>query len=328
MLTMPTNGRSSQPDLFQPATDYKRIGTLLQLHGEYIRCCFAISIVGSLVNFLHGPNRGSVDPRSLAHYLPSRQLLGPDLARIVLENGAGTEICRAAFSVGNQLQLCCDLTQAYAKSSTVGGSALEPLTDAWRRLANACYVLEYIIDGALSEADATMFKPSRLVFGPILKQIGAGQHPCVDAQGIVSLPGWAERRTVSRKSQVDIPAVVISSGIPHPVKINDLSTTGVGLLGLGSVQDGEPVVLRIGPNLTYRCTVRWSDGHRGGAAFETPLHQLDLDAILSSLNQAKEGTLANGGNPAVQAAYNLPPLSSSLEKYIEFPPGYQYRERD
>lgn len=279
-----------------PSIDLTRLGIVLKLHSEFVRICFAITIVGSMINAMDR-RTADVAPDSLADHLPAQALLGPQMTREMLDGGLGCELARAALSVGSQLQLCCDLTTSFVRSGRQSQASLEPLIDAWRRLANACYVLEYMIDCAMTGTGAPELKPNRLVFGPLLKQVASGEHPCVDQQGVVSLPGWAERRSASRTKQSGIPATVITEFGNQYVEIINLSKTGAGLLGLSGLQVGEFVSLRVGSLRPFKCSVRWCDDQRGGVAFEQPLHQLDVDEIQSSskqdlptnIRQAEEG---------------------------------------
>ena len=260
----------------------------------------------------------ALDPKSITSYLPAQPLLSPELVRDLIQTGISDELCRASFAVGNQLQLCVDLSHAYSQSASKSAGSIEPLTDAWRRLANACFVLEYMIEYAIESAGADRFKPSGVMFGPLLRQIGVGFHPCVDDQGVICLPGWADRRQASRTKHVSIPAFIEKSGKRHPVEISDISSLGIGLAGPTSLGVGEGFVLRVGKSAGMRCTVRWSEDNRSGALFDTPLHRIDLEAILSTVGSDDEFTLDNGRRTSRQAPLNAEPnRETSLMDFIE-----------
>ena len=324
---------TSARDVFARTAEARRyatssVATLLQLHSEFTRSCFAISIVGSVVNALNLRKALTLDPASIAGYLPARPLLSSELARDLIQSGVGDDLCRASFAVGDQLQLCVDLSHAYTQATHKRPASIEPLSDAWQRLANACFVLEYMIDLAIQSAGADKLKPSRVKFGPLLRQIGAGSHPCVDDQGVICLPGWAERRQASRTRQVTIPAVIEIFGECHEVEISDISSLGVGLIGAKHLRPGETFILQVGRHARTKCDVRWSDDNRSGALFETPLHRIDLEAILSTGEQVGEFTLDKDR----RTWQEMPPYEgrnreTSVMDYIETPAVIEARMR-
>lgn len=265
----------------------KEIGVLLQLHSEFTRACFSISIVGSMVNCIQTNNNIQIEPSSVAGYLPAQPLFGPELGRDLIGNGANEELCRAALAIGNQLQLCVDLSAAYTRIGHRHFGSIDALADAWRRLANACYVFEYMIDCALESAAASALKPTRIVFGPLLKRIGSGQYPCIDDHGSVSLPGWAERRASSRFTLAAIPAHIVFNSSKSRVEIIDLSPGGIGLVGVEGLHVGDTFKLVVGDLAAIPCTTIWCDQNRIGAAFETSIHSMDFDYIRNSITTSQ-----------------------------------------
>ncbi len=108
----------------------------------------------------------------------------------------------------------------------------------------------------------------------LLLAVARGGHPCVEADGCVIVPGWAERRHHARYG-VDFDVEIETSLGIYSAKAFDAGQGGIGLDGGISVEIGDTINVRIPDGRTLNARIAWVAGSRSGATFIQPLGRDD-----------------------------------------------------
>lgn len=94
------------------------------------------------------------------------------------------------------------------------------------------------------------------------------------------MPGKERRR--ARREPVELTAQLRNSQHPyHPVRIVDLSATGVQLETWARHRAGDRALVRLPTLAGIPAEMVWSDDHRFGFRFSAPLHPGVLDMLLA-----------------------------------------------
>ena len=97
-----------------------------------------------------------------------------------------------------------------------------------------------------------------------------GERPCVDPDGNVTVPGWAENRKAKRVA-VNLPAIAYYRGLKQTVVIDNASKSGLGLAGLDGAIPGRMLSLAVEGGETLSGMIIWSRGKNTGIKLDEPL---------------------------------------------------------
>lgn len=97
-----------------------------------------------------------------------------------------------------------------------------------------------------------------------------GAHPCVEADGCVVIPGWAERRRHQRQT-VDFPVEVHAFERVWTARAFDVARGGLGLDGAGELQPGDAIALKVPDGRLFRANTAWVSGSKAGVCLLQPL---------------------------------------------------------
>ena len=102
-----------------------------------------------------------------------------------------------------------------------------------------------------------------------------GDHPCVETDGCVVIPGWAERRRHQRQG-VDFPVEIHAIGRVWMARAFDVARGGLGLDGVGDLKNGDAIAMKIPDGRLLRANIAWAGGTKAGASLLEPLAADDL----------------------------------------------------
>ena len=150
--------------------------------------------------------------------------------------------------------------------------SLGELASAWCALCKQALEMIGIVDTAIidngyTDEPATFDGSSveRLAFSA-----GHGGWPCVGGNGELEVPGWVERRDVSRKKAHE-DCTLIADGISCAAKLIDISRYGAGIASICDLTPGQTVELATRSWGVIDAEVAWCSGVRCGLRFMRPL---------------------------------------------------------
>ncbi|KAB2851498.1 MAG: PilZ domain-containing protein [Hyphomicrobiaceae bacterium] len=254
---------------------------LVLVRNELQSQAFLVSAVGSLVNRIAAGIDQDADV--LLAYLPPEahstialldKLIGCNLPAAVLGD---------LQEVVSRLESARTMTKAFCgerrQASIRGGVHVEVLAGAWQDLAEcAAALLRTLAEHTASPGDASgSTQMTRVV--SMLIDVANGRSPCVKADCSVEIPGWAERRREPRWF-VDWAAEISASGGFAPVRILNISQSGICLSTELPLRHLETVSIEAGRGRRMPGQVMWSKGSRHGIRLFMSL--ADTDPLIAA----------------------------------------------
>ncbi len=233
--------------------------------------------------------KGSLAVRrsSVTIYAPVQTPLFRTLTGSLPRHVADANLCRAVQAYCVRLSLAQRMTWSFAgtddnvlATSPAGATAARPavrvtavdgdvLADAWRRACRATTDCMAALQAALGPLAGDQASPVAFA-SELLRQAEAGGCPCMEPDGRVTIPGWAERRREPRHT-VQLAATAQIGERFIPVMIRDASPSGLGLESSQMAAPGERIVVRLPGDRQLPGDIAWSDGQRIGVRLDRPL---------------------------------------------------------
>lgn len=186
---------------------------------------------------------------------------------------------KLAFAVGLAQALAAGAGQGGGQSRGRGADLgrlmpLDVLADAWMRAAGAMLDWHGHLARVMAARGVTCSATVEAQGLDLLRRAAVGESPCVDADGVFSLPGWAERRQ-ERRRPISL-AVDLAIGVKrYPARLDNLSRGGMQLVVSMLVPSGTKAAVVLPDGRSLAGTVRWCDGARLGFALATALSDAD-----------------------------------------------------
>lgn len=152
------------------------------------------------------------------------------------------------------------------------------LSDTWQRVCRAVLVVDECLASALQDGGDTAEAALAVPLFDLLEIAACGGWPCIDDDGLLNVPGWAERRRSPRR-QVRVDATLVAGNLMLPVMIRDISDTGLGLKVRRRLEPGQTVSVFLADGREIGGTVRWSDGANAGVLLDAASQRVDLSDI-------------------------------------------------
>jgi hypothetical protein len=123
--------------------------------------------------------------------------------------------------------------------------------DAWKHIASGMLEAVGLCDHVQKKCGNQSYDLS-LPAG-LLSNVLAGKHPCLDRDGRLSVPNWAERRG-SKRYPCRVEVSVVSKRQTQPGTIRNFSAEGLGITGLSGFEVNEKVTVKraVGDDITGR----------------------------------------------------------------------------
>lgn len=253
---------------------------VVQILDEIVNASVLIAVTTAIANAAEKGER-AVRTSELAVYTPALTPVFHGLVDKLLGGNADLSVCQSVQNYCARLSLAQRMSQAFGNERRDSGDVAiidpELLSDTWRR---ACGAAIACIENLTPPSDAT---PKNRA-GPnahtlaILRMAARGASPCIEADGRITIPGWAERRREPRRSVQRAASLQIGQRM-MPVMIRDVSTSGLGLDCPAEATPGERVVVRLPGNRMLPGEVAWADGKRIGIRLDQRL--VESDQLLS-----------------------------------------------
>ena len=236
---------------------------------ELLNSALLTATTTSLVNWLANNRESKVD-LNLAFYVPPVPLLFPVVQVRLLTSGRYAAMAGTVREYFDRLVFLRALTLHYAQQNErrfeQPGVDFEVLVASWQAL---CGVAAAALEGLMTAVDEPTRTRALQRFKRLNDYLGAAesqQHPSITADGIMTVPFWAERRQRSR-STVNVHAQFMVGESIQRVAVIDATSHGFGVIGLTGVQRGSEIFLVVEPGQMIPATVAWVKGDHAGVAF-------------------------------------------------------------
>lgn len=156
------------------------------------------------------------------------------------------------------------------------------LADAWKHIASGMLEATRLCDHVQEKFGKQIYDLS-LPTG-LLTNVLSGKHPCLDCDGRLSVPNWAERRG-SKRYPCRVEVSVFSERQTQSGIVKNFSAEGLGITGLSGFELNEKVTVRrlIGDDITGR--IQRADNDWTGVAMDRGLYFDDPFYSLISKNK-------------------------------------------
>lgn len=247
------------------------------LKAEILSAAMLIATATSLANAIEKGGSGVPHPRALNVYMPAHAGSFTSAIDRLIAVDADAEVCEDLQMFAARLALAQRMSASLALDQGLDASAhhVDPeiLADAWRRVCSAArQAIEALdqIDNVTSQGSA--LNRSRAL--SLLHLAEAGAQPCLDPDGRVTIPGWAERRREPRQD-LRIEADAVIGGVTLAVIIRNASQSGLGLEMSRKAALGERLLVRVAGGRELTGEIAWADGIRAGMKLDQRLPTLD-----------------------------------------------------
>lgn len=264
---------SSDEESKEPARSRETLRLIRSIVSEAECCATFLAVSASVCNALADPRLSAmVSPRAFQTYvIPALPVFAAALPRMI-DGELLPELAAPFQAFEARVNLARRMALAYA-SEAIGTATrstvdLGTLQDAF---ANACNAAVDLL-ASLSEAsdlqsdgnpEPSKGLPQDQLLG-ILRAAAAGGHPCVEADGCVIVPGWAERRKHLRQAAVFAVTITVGDEV-QTARAFDIARGGIGLDGVSCLASGQEVDLTLPDGRILPAKIAWVGGSKAGA---------------------------------------------------------------
>ena len=237
--------------------------TLALLQRALENLCVPMLVTSSLINRLARERHDDAVTAGLANYASIQVDVLPPVFEQLIEERRFLTAAMLISELQARIGLARGMTLTFAAQGADGAGLvqLDALADAWRR---ACASAGEVIRMALHYSELPDPENRRLLKMLAWLSLAAeGQAPCIDREGELNVPGWAERR--------DSPRVVVNKSIRLCVDghdfactLVDVSETGFKIAGLSGLAAGDDVIVKLTPRQHCAARVAWARGDSAG----------------------------------------------------------------
>lgn len=263
---------SPLPDPAMPSLDQLPRRHAVQLLAEILNAAPMIATCTSIANALEKPSP-RVERQSIAVFAPVERAYFQTLLEQLLASEAPLDVCAAVQDYHTRLSLAVRMsnTSASLTGTASMGVDIEILADCWRRTAHAAMDAIAAIDRVVGSRNShCVTRPATA----LLSAAEAGGEPCLEPDGRVTIPGYAERRRDVRRP-LQLAATVQIGHRSMPVMICDASRSGLGLQCNNDARQGDPIMLRRPNERPLSGVVAWATETRIGVRLSQPLETTD-----------------------------------------------------
>ncbi len=247
------------------------------IRGELLNIAVMTAVTSGLANALERAAVPRLDHRAMLVYAPIHSNFFKTAVEQVIADGCTPEIRDPLQAYAARLALAERMSQAFVTDQVVGEARShvdqEILADAWRRACEASIVLiEALTAAPRGSLPSELVRAGHVV--NMLRMAEGGESPCLERDGRIAIPGWAERRREPRVQQ-RLVATAILNGKPIPVMLRDVSPAGIGLALPEPAASGQEIVIVLASKRELSGTIAWADGKRAGVRLDERLGEAD-----------------------------------------------------
>lgn len=245
---------------------------LIEIEEASVYVAISASVAGALAD-----NRAALTPKHLVSYLPSNPNMYRRHIDTVLNAALSPAIVLPVQAYHARLSYALRLSHAIADAGpapndTIRAAELTRLEEAWRHVCGTALGAISVVREALASVRHSRPPVNNENAEALLRSAKAGGRPCVDGEGSVRMPRWAESRGHARHV-TSYPARIVAQDRTIETVIENVSRTGLGLSGIGDIAAGTRIAVELEHGERIMGKIMWARGPRAG---------VQLDAMLDS----------------------------------------------
>jgi hypothetical protein len=254
-----------------PVPDTVRL--LLALNAEAEAAATLIAVSASIANALARNDAPRPCPRALTTFAPPEPGVFAASAAHLMSQEYAPELLPALQELFSRMALARQMSRAFAAEAGINSRAPsvdpEALADAWRKACRSAETALRTLKRELNQHGAPQ-RAATVGLLDLLDVAGRGLHPCVEPDGCVIVPGWAERRQ-HRRHRTDLEVEVMIGLAVETARVFDVSAGGMGLTGLKTPRRGDAITVKLDTGRRLRGTIAWVAGNKAGMRLQQPL---------------------------------------------------------
>jgi PilZ domain len=276
---IPARSRHSQPGIGQSEVPYKDLKPLIRICADLHAVSRLTATCTSILNAVADHTGPHVRISTVVDYMPP-------VPTWSAWSGADGNVSILNFELALQLEQFAQRLD-FVRNITIRFVTTEPeneetaaatlfiVRDAWIAISEICRALLNDGHNELSYDTPDFLANQKARLTATLDGVIAGQWPCVQRDGSIEIPDWAERRR-SQRQLVRIPVVVRSTSKVFEALARDLSVGGLCLDGVDEhLIEADRVTVTFPGARSLAASVVWTDGIRAGFRFARPLQLTD-----------------------------------------------------
>ncbi len=232
------------------------------------------AVTASIANALADPRAPKVNVQALSTYAPSDLPAAFDTAEQMAWDGEDQDLAANLFEFQARLGLAKRMAHAFvnerADKSPNPSVAPDALADAWCNTCASALRLVHVISDVRKLAPEAAETQRFIALCQLLEEAKGPAYPCVETDGYVVVPGWAERRRQARY-EINIPALIEFGPVSYEISIVDVSRGGLGIDGIQVLLAGDTVTVNLPDGRSLPARVAWVSGARAGLELADPL---------------------------------------------------------
>lgn len=234
------------------------------------------AVVTSVFNAMERQCFVDLDQRAMRPFIPGHSDALMGAAAELLAHDGDMSLVVAIKSYLAQFNLAVRLTQALmaptSAAPNTAGDDIELIADAWRRTCARTLDAEAMLAKGLRDTASARRTAERERARQLMEAAALGGWPCLDADGRVNVPGWAERRRSVRVAVSQL-VTVIAHGVGVAGRLIDVSREGMQIEVASDSKIGDAIAVVLADQRRVRGHVRWARDGRIGVLLD---HSFDF----------------------------------------------------
>jgi hypothetical protein len=209
----------------EPAVSADDVRRLALLRSELLQ----LGAVASLLASVTSPHRvgSAVRTNLLGAFTPAISATATASVDTLAVHATYFELAQLWQMLAARLAFANSLSAAHLGQSSKAVT-VDIVADAWQRFAATILATHREINALMVQAGLVCDAAIEASTLALLRAAAAGEAPCFEADGELSIPGWAERRADLR-IEVDLPVDLSCAGRTLPARLVNISQSGLGI---------------------------------------------------------------------------------------------------
>lgn len=255
---------------------------LLNARAEFEGIATLVAVSASIANALSVTGAPPVNLAGFATYAPGEPVMSAELRSLLARLTQGVAIpghfedWRRRLSLAGRMARSFTLERHGQQHRPAGPGSVdaETLCDAWSRTCVSAAILVRALPAVCDFSRGAEDEARLAALAGLLDRVADGEPACIEPDGCVVVPGWAERRR-HRRVAIDESAEIVLGAHVYQARLVDASIGGLGIEGPRLLLQGDAVTVRLGDGRKLRANVAWVNGTLAGLRFMAPLEATD-----------------------------------------------------
>lgn len=186
-----------------------------------------------------------------------------------------SNVANAVTQLISQIGLARSMTAIVMRTSAP--ELMGALAECWNRAASACVVAGILIERELPTGLVDE-QASPAGIRRLLREACGGASPCIDQNGALFIPGWAERR-VGARCETRRHVTLVCNEAEGPGTVTNVSTAGMKIETNLSLTVGSEIMVGTDDGVWVKGYVIWTHGDEVGIEADTLIDPVDFVKI-------------------------------------------------